>query len=112
MARNSFSHTSDSDRQPEDWYPEPRFVVEQLLDAESFEGEVLDPCCGGDTIVSVCLSRGIPARGSDIVTRGFGEVRDLFTITEKVDNIISNVPIGSPKPVRGTCSRSPGTRSR
>jgi hypothetical protein len=92
MARNSFAHTSDHDRHPEDWYPEPRFVVEQLLDAEAFEGEVLDPCCGGGTIVSVCRARGIPARGSDIVDRGFGEVRDLFSLTEPVDNIISNVP--------------------
>jgi hypothetical protein len=31
------------------------------------------------------------ATGSDIVYRGFGEVRDLFTITEPVDNVISNV---------------------
>jgi hypothetical protein len=66
--------------------------VDQLLDAEEFDGEVLDPCCGGGTIVSACLSRGIPARGSDLVDRGFGEVRDLFALTEKVDNIISNVP--------------------
>jgi hypothetical protein len=94
MARNSFSHTSDHPRHLEDWYVEPRFTVEQLLDAETFEGEVLDPCCGGGTIVSICRSRGIPARGSDIVDRGFGEVRDLFSITDKVDNIISNVPYG------------------
>jgi hypothetical protein len=53
---------------------------------------VLDPCCGSGTIPSICLERGIPARGSDIVRRGFGELRDLFTITEPVDNIISNVP--------------------
>jgi hypothetical protein len=97
MARNSFSHTSDHQRHTEDWYVEPRFTVEQLLDEESFEGEVLDPCCGGGTIVSVCQSRGISAGGSDIVDRGFRgnfEVRDLFSITEPVDNIISNVPYG------------------
>jgi hypothetical protein len=45
------------------------------------------PACGGGTIVSVCLERDVPARGSDIVDRGFGEARDLFTITEPVDNI-------------------------
>jgi hypothetical protein len=53
---------------------------------------VLDPCCGTGTIPSACLSRGIPARGSDIADRGFGEMRDLFNITESADNIISNPP--------------------
>jgi hypothetical protein len=79
-------------RVDKDFYVEPRWVVHLLLDVESFEGEVLDPCCGSGTIPSVCQERGIPARGSDIVDRSFGEIRDLFTITEPVDNIISNVP--------------------
>jgi hypothetical protein len=76
----------------QDFYVEPRWVVHLLLDVESFEGSVLDPCCGSGTIPSVCLERGISARGSDLVYRGFREVRDLFGITEPVDNIISNVP--------------------
>jgi hypothetical protein len=38
------------------------------------------------------LERSIPATGSDIVDRGFGEVRDLFSITEPMDNAISNIP--------------------
>jgi hypothetical protein len=46
------------------------------------------------TIPSVCRARGIEATGSDIVDRGFGAVRDLFSLTEPVDNIISNVPYG------------------
>jgi hypothetical protein len=75
-----------------DWYVEPRWVVHQLLDVESFEGTVHDPCCGGGTIPSVCIERGIVATGSDRVDRGFGEVRDLFAMTEPLDNIISNVP--------------------
>jgi len=79
-------------REDHDWYVEPRWTVHQLLDAKEFEGTVLDPCCGGGTIPSVCLERGIPATGSNIKDYGFGEVRDLFTITEPVDNIISNVP--------------------
>jgi len=80
---------------PYGFYVEPRWVVHLLLDAESFVGEVLDPCCGIGTIPAVCLERGIPARGSDLIERGFGEVRDMWSITEKVDNIISNPPYGS-----------------
>jgi hypothetical protein len=77
-----------------DFYVEPRWVVEALLDVESFVGAILDPCCGSGTIPSVCLSRGLPTTDSDIVNRGFGQVRDLFDIVDPVDNIISNVPNG------------------
>lgn len=84
-------------RDPHEWYVEPRWCVEQMLDqleldGEPFEGAVIDPCCGGGTIPSACLARGIPARGSDIVDRGFGTVCNLFDITEPVDNVMSNVP--------------------
>jgi hypothetical protein len=85
----------------EEWYVEPRWCVHQFLDyldfiGEPIIGEVLDPACG--TIVSVCRERGIPARGSDYIDRGFGEVRDLFDLTEQVDNIITNVPYSKAEP--------------
>jgi hypothetical protein len=92
MRNKGYPRNSGYERIDKDFYVEPRWVVHLLLDVEAFEGEVLDPCCGSGTIPSVCRERGIPARGSDIVDRGFGEVRDLFTITGPVDNIISNVP--------------------
>jgi hypothetical protein len=42
-------------RDQQEWYVEPRWCVELMLDqlerdGEPFEGEVLDPCCGGGTI--------------------------------------------------------------
>jgi hypothetical protein len=93
MPRNpGYPRHSGYARADKDFYVEPRWCVELLLDQVRFDGEVLDPCCGSGTIPSVCLSRGIPARGSDIADRGFGEMRDLFTIAEPVDNIISNPP--------------------
>jgi hypothetical protein len=83
-----------------DWYCEPPWLVDQMLDqleadGEPFEGEVLDPCCGGGTIPSRVLARGIPERGSDKVDRGyrgFFEVRNLFEITEPINIAMSNVP--------------------
>jgi hypothetical protein len=93
MPRNKgYPRISGYERVDNDFYVEPRWLVRLLLDVESFEGEVLDPCCGVGTIPAVCLDRGIPARGSDLVDRGFGETCDLFSITTPVDNIISNVP--------------------
>jgi hypothetical protein len=95
------------DREANEWYVEPPWCVHQLLDhldaiGEPIKGGVLDPACGGGTIVSVCLSRGIPATGSDYVDRGFGAVRDLFDLTEKVDNIIVNVPFSKAEPCTGS----------
>jgi hypothetical protein len=93
MPRNrGYPRQSGYPRIDQDFYVEPRWVVDLLLDVEPFWGSVLDPCCGSGTFPSVCLERGIPARGSDLVYRRFEEVRDLFSITEPVDNIISNVP--------------------
>jgi 23S rRNA G2445 N2-methylase RlmL len=95
MPRNKgYPRHSGYPRIDRDFYVEPRWVVHLLLDVETFDGTVLDPCCGSGTIPSVCLERGLSATGSDIVFRGFGRVRDLFTIVEPVDNIISNVPYG------------------
>jgi Putative PD-(D/E)XK phosphodiesterase (DUF2161) len=93
MVRNrGYPRQSGYARIDQDFYVEPRWVVHLLLDVEPLQGSVLDPCCGSGTIPSVCLERGVPARGSDLVYRGFREVRDLFSIIEPVDNIISNVP--------------------
>jgi hypothetical protein len=84
-------------RDRRDWYVEPRWSVELMLDqlecdGEPFVGEVLDPCCGAGTIPSCLLARGIAARGSDLIDRGYGDVRNLFDITEPVDNIMANPP--------------------
>jgi hypothetical protein len=92
MRNRGYPRRSGYLRESHDFYVEPRWCIELLLDVEAFEGAVLDPCCGIGTIVSACCTRGISARGSDIVGRGFGDTCDLFTLTETVDNIISNVP--------------------
>jgi hypothetical protein len=91
-ATSGYPRVSGYARVDRDWYVEPRWVVHLLLDVESVDGEVLDPCCGSGTIPSVCMERGLRASGSDIMDRGFGAVQDLFSLTESVDNIISNPP--------------------
>jgi len=79
-------------RQPLDFYREPHWAVDALLDVERFEGLVLDPACGSGTIPLVCRRRGITATGSDIVNRGFGDVMNFFDQREPVANIVSNPP--------------------
>jgi hypothetical protein len=91
-ARNSYQHRSTHPRAGDDWYVEPRSCVEQLIAHEWFDDEIHDVCCGGGTIVSVFRDHGYVAHGSDVVNRGFGEVRNLFSINWELDNIVSNPP--------------------
>lgn len=84
--------SSGYERAADDWYCEPPWLVDALLDCEQFVGSVHDPACGGGTIPARCLARGIPATGADIIARGFGEVEDFFLSSRRADNIIVNPP--------------------
>jgi hypothetical protein len=53
-----------------DFFIEPKWVVNLLLDAEPFTGSVLDPACGTGTIINARWDHGIPAEGAEIVHRG------------------------------------------
>ena len=64
--------TSRFERAEADWYLEPRWTVDLLLDAEPINGVVYDPACGSGNIVRACLERGMLAYGSDLHDRGFG----------------------------------------
>ena len=80
-----------------DWFIEPSWAVDLLLDNEPFTGSVWDPACGIGTIVRACQARGVDAHGSDIVDRGFGAVRDFLDPQadfNDVENIVSNPPYG------------------
>jgi hypothetical protein len=97
MRNHGYPRRSGYEREEHEWYVEPPWSVHQILDqltaeGRPIEGVVLDPCCGGGTIVSVCLSRGLVAKGIDYIDRSSGEVRDLRTITEPLHNVISNFP--------------------
>jgi hypothetical protein len=84
---------SGRERADADYYVEPRWLVEALLDVEPIVGNVLDPFAGGGSIVGVCLSRGLRAEGSDLYNRGFGRHPvDAFSITDMQDNIVTNPP--------------------
>src|SRR6266849_5264480 len=72
-------------RQQDDFYCEPRWAVDALLDAERFEGLVWDPAAGRDNIPKACRARGIQALGSDMVQRG------IASVTAPVDFLVSPI---------------------
>ena len=79
-----------------EWYQEPQWVSERLLDAERFDGGAHDPACGVGTIPDVLASRGLPFTGADIVDRAQGKfaLRDfLIPIPSPAwPNIVCNPP--------------------
>lgn len=89
---------SGYDRAANDYYTEDRRIVDALLKVETFDGPVLDPACGGGNIPRAVIEAGGIAFGSDIVDRGYGEVRDFFAYTGHVRHLISNPPYGVIEP--------------
>ena len=78
-----------------DFVQTPKYVTEALLANESFEGSILEPCCGAGAISTVLQAHGYHVISSDKNEYGFGVQRDLFTYTEPFDNIVTNPPFTS-----------------
>jgi hypothetical protein len=90
---------SGYDRAVRDWYVEPRWCVDALLDKEPLTGNSWDPSCGGGNIPKALCARGLHCWGSDIADTGFGTSGlDFFEANEVSDNIISNPPYGVIEP--------------
>lgn len=81
-----------------DFYREPAWIVEKLVDwmdrnGSPITGQAWDPCCGTGNIPRVLRERGIDSIGSDLIDRGFGEAPlDFFGTWRSTDWIVSNPP--------------------
>lgn len=86
---------SEYARDANDWYVEPDWAVQALIDAVRFDRAIHDPCCGCGTIPKIFIMNGIPATGSDIVDRGFGfqaDAQKIFYPNET--DYVANPPYG------------------
>jgi hypothetical protein len=90
---------SGYDRVANKYYAEPRWLVDALLRHERFTGPVIDPCCGGGSIVAALRDAGYTANGSDIVDRGFGERADVLQHREPIASLVSNPPFTLAEPI-------------
>ena len=60
-------------READDWYVEPPWIVDALLNMEMFDGGLIwDPAAGAGNIPKRCHIRGLEAVGTDLHDRGFG----------------------------------------
>lgn len=80
------------EREVHDYYATPPEAVEMLLELESFQSPILEPACGEGHISRVLLEHGFEVISSDLINRGFGEVKDFYTYKEWHGDIITNPP--------------------
>lgn len=84
------NHT-DQEREKNDYYATPPKAVCELLKHESFDN-VLEPCCGEGHISNVLKEHGCSVTSSDLIDRGYGDVKDMFDIKEWNGDIVTNPP--------------------
>lgn len=87
------SSHSEEDRAENDYYATQPIAVEKLLEKEQFSKSILEPCCGEGHISEVLKASGYDVESSDLIDRGYGEVKDFFEITENHKDIITNPPL-------------------
>ncbi len=83
-----------------DFVQTPKYVTEALLERESFEGGILEPCCGAGAISKVLLASGYSVTSLDKNDYGYGSQKDLFEISEPFDNVITNPPFTQQQAVK------------
>lgn len=86
----------DHERHATDWYVDPSWCTDLLLDRIPFSGPTHDPCCGSGTIPKAIAARHNIVQdysGSDLVYRGYGEGgRDFLSDPGPYTNLIFNPP--------------------
>lgn len=86
---------SGYERDPDDWYVEPPWIVRALFEAEPFAGSIWDPACGRGTIPTVAAEYGLQCAASDLHDRGYAgaRVHDFLRPWLQTDHaIVSNPP--------------------
>lgn len=97
ISRNVFStlgaaNVSTQEREKNDFYATDPKAVRLLLKEEQFDKHILEPMCGAGHISETLKEAGYEVSSSDMFDRGYGEVKDIFSITEWDGDIISNPP--------------------
>lgn len=86
------SSRNNGDRELDDFYPTPAYVVEELLKKEKFEGNIWECACGEGDISNVLIKNGFDVISTDLVDRGYGTQSDFLKSNMVADNIITNPP--------------------
>ena len=86
------------DRDPNDWYVEPRWVSERLFEVESFDRDsaILDPCTGTGQIADAARAAGYRVITADIVDRGYRgcKIQNFLERKSAPSSVGGNPPFG------------------
>ena len=92
-ARQIVGSNVRGDRQKDDYYATPPHATQALLDVETFDGSIYEPCCGEGHIAKVLEENGYDVESADLIDRGYGNVNlDFLLEHDKRQNIITNPP--------------------
>lgn len=86
------SNHTESERQAEDYYATDPKAVRLLLAEEHFTQSVLECCCGEGHISKELEKANYNVTSIDLYDRGYGEVKDFFSLTNWGADIVSNPP--------------------
>lgn len=75
-----------------DFYPTPAWGTRALIRHVSFNGVILEPCCGDGAMAEVLRETGNEVIASDIIDRGYGTVADFLSVKRHYQNIVTNPP--------------------
>lgn len=81
-------------RASKDYYATHPSVIVDLLQVESFNHRILEPCCGGGFMAEPIKAAGYDVCASDIADRGYGIQADFLTADFEANtfDIITNPP--------------------
>lgn len=81
-------------REDFDFYATDPIAIDGLLQHETFQNNILEPCCGQGHLSKALTSRGYNVESFDIIDRGFGRQQDFLKYYPEHSNfdIITNPP--------------------
>ena len=80
------------EREVNDFYATDPKAVRLLLQEETFDHNILEPMCGAGHISEALKEAGYEVSSSDMIDRGYGDVKNVFNIAIWEGDIISNPP--------------------
>lgn len=88
-----------------DFYATEPKATELLLEKETFNKNILEPCAGMGHIRDVLVSHGYNVTATDLIYRGVDDINqeDVFNIKEFTGDIITNPPYKIALPILKHC---------
>lgn len=86
------SNHSLEEREVNDFYATEPKATKLLCELEKFNHRILEGSCGKGHIAEILKDSGYEVTATDLIDRGYGEVKDFFTYDKFDGDIIMNPP--------------------